>query len=368
MRVLRALRSCWALALAGAVACDGGADLGPIASDAQAEAASRDDGDPHAEHGQQSRSDAGRKGVEQARLRARGEYLVRHVSGCVECHSPRLPIGEFDESRLLSGVRDLVDLDPARADRGMLHAPNLTPDEETGLGLWSDDEIRNAFQHGRSRDDRVLHWTMPYWLYHDMTPEDADAVVAFLRSIPAVRNDLSERQSLPIELDTPYHLPDSVLFRSRLDPLLPGAHAAERGRYLAVSAGLCVFCHTPPADDPTVPLDLTRPFAGRRSFVPVRLGTPVEGDPPRIETRNLTPHDTGLAGWSARDVADTLRFGVNPLGLPVCEPMPSAFGGGLLGLTEEDALDIGAYVTQLRPIDSGEIRPCCATCHGEAAD
>ena len=62
-------------------------------------------------------------------LRMRGEYLVRHVAACNECHTPRLPSGAPDESKLLSGVESLIDLEPDDDSRGMLHSRNLTPDD-----------------------------------------------------------------------------------------------------------------------------------------------------------------------------------------------------------------------------------------------
>ena len=80
--------------------------------------------------------DAGTRGAPDAALdpaavqRARGEYLVRHVAGCKECHTPRLLSGDFDEAKLLSGVENLTDLEPGDATRGSLHSRNLTPDDE----------------------------------------------------------------------------------------------------------------------------------------------------------------------------------------------------------------------------------------------
>ncbi len=326
--------------------------------------------DPHAQHRRTQPRDAGSTDGGSAQdARERGEYLVRHVALCVECHTERLASGKFDETRLLAGVRDAFDLEPEDDARGALHARNLTPDPETGLGEWSDDEIRNAFQHGMARDGRVLHSTMPYWIYHAMTNEDADAVVEFLRALPAIEHELPDRQPLSVEPQEPYHLPDGVIPHGRIDPLLPEFERAERGRYLAANAGLCVYCHTPPpADDSPLPVDLDRLFAGRRRFAPVRLATRLEEPAPQIETRNLTPHATGLLEWSPLEIANALRFGVSRNGLPVCDPMPSTYGGALLGMTEQDALDIGVYLKSIAPKDSGEIRACCSACHGPEAD
>lgn len=80
----------------------------------------------------------------------RGEYLVRHLSGCVECHSPRLPSGQFDESRLLSGVVNLDDLDPGDPQRGAIHA--RTSPRTRGPG-WA----RGATPRSRTRSSTGWH-------------------------------------------------------------------------------------------------------------------------------------------------------------------------------------------------------------------
>jgi hypothetical protein len=191
-------------------------------------------------------------------------------------------------------------------------------------------------------------------------------VVAYLRSLPSIEHALPDRQPLPVEPEQPYHLPDEAIPHSTIDPFLSEYERAERGRYLAAGAGLCVYCHTAPnPDDPDIPIDLQRMFAGRRPFAPVRLATPLEEPSPMIETRNLTPHATGLLEWSEGEIANALRYGVSRNGLPVCDPMPSTYGGALLGLAEQDALDIALYLKTLQPKDSGEIRACCTACHGE---
>jgi hypothetical protein len=102
--------------------------------------------------------------------------------------------------------------------------------------------------------------------------------------------------------------------------------------------------------------------------LPTRLGVAVPEDSPTIQTFNLTPDATGLMGWTPADVATVLRQGVTKAGLPVCDPMPSNFGGSFLGMDEADALDIGVYLLSLAPRDSGAIEPCCKTCHNPSAD
>lgn len=113
----------------------------------------------------------------------RGEYLV-HVAICMDCHSPRGPDGiSYDERRRMSGGGIGIKIADA-----WLVPPNLTPDRETGIGAWTDQEIITAFRLGKRPDGRQLHPAMPARVaYADMTDEDAQAIVAYLRSLPPVR-------------------------------------------------------------------------------------------------------------------------------------------------------------------------------------
>ena len=88
-----------------------------------------------------------------------------------------------------------------------------------------------------------------------------------------------------------------------------------------------------------------------------------------IESHNLTPHATGLAEWSANDVANALTLGMGRE-LPLCDPMPSDMGDSFRDMTREDALDLGRYFTTVPPQDSGQIADCCTGCHhdGDAED
>ena len=164
---------------------------------------------------------------------ARGEYLVRHVGGCMDCHTPRLLSGRFDESRLLSGVEGLFDVEPDDPARGLLHSRNLTPDEKTGLGRFSDAQIKKAFQQGIDDESTVLHWMMPYWIFRNMSDADADAIVAFLRSIPAVVHSVPDNQPNAVDISKPYEpytlpleeVPGSVLGKGD-----PNHESAQRGQ------------------------------------------------------------------------------------------------------------------------------------------
>jgi mono/diheme cytochrome c family protein len=112
---------------------------------------------------------------------ARGRYLVG-IGGCNDCHTPGYFLGKPDASRYLGGS----DVGFEIPGLGVFVGPNLTPDKETGLGGWSEDEIVTAIQTGVRPDGRILAPIMPWRALAGLTKEDARAVAAYLKSIPPV--------------------------------------------------------------------------------------------------------------------------------------------------------------------------------------
>ncbi len=119
-------------------------------------------------------------------LLRRGDYLVR-ITGCVGCHSPRSAKDEVvEERRLTGGDRAL----PA-GDLGRLYPPNITPDEQTGIGTWSADDIVKALKSGEVPGGRVLSPAMPWRTQSkDLTDEDALAIATYLKSLAPVRHQV----------------------------------------------------------------------------------------------------------------------------------------------------------------------------------
>lgn len=113
----------------------------------------------------------------------RGKYLV-NLAGCNDCHTPGYFLGKPDMGRYLGGS----DVGFELPGLGVFHGPNLTPDKETGLGGWTDAQIVAALQTGKRPDGRELAPIMPWHAFAKLTRQDVDAIVAFLRSIPAVKN------------------------------------------------------------------------------------------------------------------------------------------------------------------------------------
>jgi mono/diheme cytochrome c family protein len=115
----------------------------------------------------------------------RGKYLVA-FGGCNDCHTPGYFLGHPDNSKELGGS----DVGFAIPSLGVFVGPNLTPDKETGLGRWTIDEIVAAITTGARPDGRILAPIMPWRGLSHLTPSDARAIAAYLKSIPAVKNQV----------------------------------------------------------------------------------------------------------------------------------------------------------------------------------
>ena len=114
---------------------------------------------------------------------ARGKYLAT-VGGCHDCHTPGYFFGKPDDKRHLGGSEVGFEI----PGMGVFHGPNLTPDKETGLGNWSNQEIVAALQTGVRPDKRILAPIMPWKALAQLTKDDAMAIAVYLKSIPPVKN------------------------------------------------------------------------------------------------------------------------------------------------------------------------------------
>ena len=175
---------------------------------------------------------------------------------------------------------------------GRINPRNITSDPETGLGAWTDGEILRAIREGVSRDDRALFPMMPYQKYTEMADEDAYALVAFLRSLPPVKNAVP-----PTKIDFPV----SLLIQSVPKPLSGPVIAPDpsdklaHGKYIATMAA-CGGCHT--REDKGAPV-AGMEFAGCFVF---RF--------PGLEVRsaNISPEgETEIGGWNEQRFLDKFR-------------------------------------------------------------
>ena len=118
----------------------------------------------------------------------RGRYLAITM-GCNDCHTPGFLFGGPDFKREMSGS-DVG----WRGPWGTTFARNLTPDHETGLGSWTADEIANALRSGVRKDGTVLLPPMPWQNTSQLNEPDMRALVAYLRSLPAVKHAVPKPQ------------------------------------------------------------------------------------------------------------------------------------------------------------------------------
>lgn len=116
----------------------------------------------------------------------RGEYLVA-VAGCSDCHTPGHFLGNPDPKRYLGGS----DVGFSIPNLGVFVGPNLTPDDETGLGKWTAQQIVTAFTTGRLPDGRQMAPAMPYATFARLTSADAHAIAAYLKSLPPVHHKVA---------------------------------------------------------------------------------------------------------------------------------------------------------------------------------
>lgn len=197
---------------------------------------------------------AGKVDTSPARVQ-RGKYIFEVVAGCGDCHSV------VDEKRfafpVVPGGLGKGRQFPPRGE-GVQVAPNLTPDEETGSGRWTDGQLIRAIREGIGHDGRPLFPGMPYTEYAHMSDTDVEAVVAYIRTIPPVSNKLpGSRIAFPMNLIMRM-VPAPVGSVAEVNPSDPVAY----GAYLTKISG-CQFCHTPFVKGQTVKEKL---FAGGHEF------------------------------------------------------------------------------------------------------
>jgi mono/diheme cytochrome c family protein len=115
----------------------------------------------------------------------RGRYLTQ-IGGCSDCHTPGYFFGNPDMTRFLGGS----DVGFEVPGVGIVYGPNLTPDDETGLGTWTADQIVDAIRTGMTPEGRGLVPVMPWPNLAVLSDEDAYAIAAYLQSLDPVSNDV----------------------------------------------------------------------------------------------------------------------------------------------------------------------------------
>jgi mono/diheme cytochrome c family protein len=256
----------------------------------------------------------------QADLVKRGDYLVNGIMTCGNCHSPKGPPAATAGKDFSGGLS--WDEPPFKVT-----APNITPDKETGIGSWTDAEIKAVLRTGIRPNGVHVAMIMPTGFYHIMTDRDVDAVVAYLRTIKPVSNKVAD----PI-----YKMP-------QVEHVLPGGEKpfteammsdkVKKGFYLATIAH-CMECHTPM--EKGVRQWDTRLGAGGFEF-PGPWGVSV--------SRNITSSKTkGIGAWTDEEIKRAITTGVDRQGNKLKPPM------GFQYYSTVSADDLDALVAYLRTV------------------
>lgn len=260
---------------------------------------------------------------------ARGIYLANGVMGCIFCHSEhdfQAP-GEPPVAAMLGAGQVF----PEKNLPGLVVAPNLTPDAETGAGTWTDDQFARAIREGIGHDGRTLFPLMPYEEFRAMSDEDLASIVVYLRSLPPVRHPLGKTDII---------FPVKYLIRNAPEPLLSAVPPPDlttpvkRGEYLVRMAS-CEGCHTPQQRGQR---NTRMAYSGGFTFH--------VGPLPSVASANITPDPSGIPYYDENLFIEVIRTG-RVRARQLSSVMPFV---GYKNMTDEDLKAIFAYLRTLPPV------------------
>jgi len=222
---------------------------------------------------------------------------------------------------------------------GVFIAPNISPDLVTGLGGWSEAEFSNAMVKGISPNGTHYYPTFPYTSYARMRDQDISDLWAYLKTLPAVKNDVAQHDMrFPLGNRSAAGLWKQVFFKPGQSIALTQSTAEIlRGQYLVEGAGHCAECHTPRSS--LGGFDYARWMAGSlpdsESFAP-----------------NITPDETGLGGWTQAEILKALEPEMTHAEAGQFEDGMEAVRRNLAEIPLEDRRAIAAYLMALPPVES----------------
>jgi mono/diheme cytochrome c family protein len=260
----------------------------------------------------------------QSALVTRGDYLVNGLLTCGNCHTPKGPTGDIMEKAFSGGLS--WDEPPFKVT-----APNITPDKETGIGNYTDAQLKTVLRKGIKANGIPVAMVMPSGFYEIMTDRDLDAVVAYLRSLKPIKNKVDD----PI-----YKMPQG-------HPIPPGgdkkfteadmSDKTKKGFYL-VTIAHCLECHTPLGPR-------GRDFAAKLGAG----GFELKGPWGVSVSRNITSSkEKGIGAWTDAEVKRAITQGIRKDGSKLKPPM--AFHS----YAKITADDLDAVVAYLRTVPAKE--------------
>ena len=270
----------------------------------------------------------------------RGEYLALHVAACVDCHSKR------DFTKFSGPVIPGTEggggflFDEKLGLPGKIYGKNITPDNETGIGTWTDDDILKAMTQGISKNGDTLFPLMPYIQFNHMAKEDLLSIIAYIRTWKPIRNKVPARQlMMPIAMAYPGPALQASI-AGNVRP--PESDKVQYGGYLATMAD-CGTCHSP--QTPQGP-DVSKMFAGGYTF---DLGSN------KVASANITSDSaTGIGAWTEErflnkftQYREEKSYSYDPGNQNSVMPLSV-----LAGMKDEDLKAIYAYLRTVKPISN----------------
>jgi mono/diheme cytochrome c family protein len=263
---------------------------------------------------------------------ANGKYMFT-AGGCAECHAA--PVKGCDDlntedKEVLAGGRCL------KTSFGTFHVPNISPDQETGIGKWSTIDFVNAMKRGIAPDGSYLYPAFPYTSYQRMTYEDLIDLKAYLDSLPAAKSEIP-----PHALGFPFNIRRGLGLWHKLyvdgasfTPDQQASAKINRGGYLVRGPGHCAECRS--SRNLIGGIVKATEFAGAPN--PERDGI----------VPNITPSDAGIGGWSEAGIAYLLETGNTPDFDTIGDNMVLV-QENMAKLTPDDRKAIAAYLKSLPP-------------------
>jgi mono/diheme cytochrome c family protein len=256
----------------------------------------------------------------------KGEYLAR-VGDCVACHTN-------PEGSPFAGGR------PMPTPFGALYAPNITPDDETGIGAWTADDFYRMMHSGVSRDGALLYPAMPFAAYTKVTRADSDAIYAYLMSVSPV-----QQKNRPHELKFPFNNRELLigwraLFFKEGEFLADPTQSEQwnRGAYLVEGLGHCSMCHT--AINALGGSKESKEFEG--GMIPNQ----------NWYAPSLTSNrEAGLGNWDIKHISDLLQVGVSDRAT-VYGPMAEVVYNSLQYMSDADVAAMAVYLKTLPKRDA----------------
>jgi mono/diheme cytochrome c family protein len=255
----------------------------------------------------------------------RGEYLAR-AGDCISCHTAN------GGQPLAGGAR-------LNTPFGYMLAPNITPDPESGIGLYSADDFYRALHDGVNRAGEDMYPAMPYDFYTEVTRVDIDAIYAYLRTVTPVYH-VVDVNHLAFPFDERWTMGawrELYFTEGTFRPDRAKSAAWNRGAYLVEGLGHCSDCHSP--RNLLGAIDKSKDFEG----------AVVDGWFALDLTDDIT---TGLGAWTIDDIATYLKTGAFKGRTTAIGPMAEVVRNSLRYLTDLDLRAIAEYLKSIPPDSS----------------